>query len=213
MQQENEQKENEEKTKKQRAPKCSVYNFGYKRKITNPEINKIVLFKNVSIQESNKKSKKPLECWSLMLRNQQKKNEQKKVDNEEIKQLKNEITELRQIFFHSTQRIFETGKSSIDITLCSESIAKKENKFMIKKKVQKEQNKSKLLEIQKEVIKALRHISMNKAQGPDNIHNQMINNGVLLFNWKHITQRKRKTKQKKEPHKILQRPEGPHKSD
>ncbi|ETN97886.1 hypothetical protein RFI_39640, partial [Reticulomyxa filosa] len=44
---------------------------------------------------------------------------------------------------------------------------------------------------EEEVIETLRHISMNKAQGPDNIHNQMIKNGgqamidslVLLFDW------------------------------
>ncbi|ETO36209.1 hypothetical protein RFI_00853, partial [Reticulomyxa filosa] len=44
---------------------------------------------------------------------------------------------------------------------------------------------------EEEVIEALRHISVNKAQGPDNIHNQMIKNGgqamidslVLLFDW------------------------------
>ncbi|ETN99930.1 hypothetical protein RFI_37537, partial [Reticulomyxa filosa] len=40
-------------------------------------------------------------------------------------------------------------------------------------------------------IEALRYISSHKAQGPDNIHNQMIKNGgqalinslVVLFNW------------------------------
>ncbi|ETN98376.1 hypothetical protein RFI_39134 [Reticulomyxa filosa] len=61
----------------------------------------------------------------------------------------------------------------------------------IKKNVHKEQNKSKLLEIQKQefMIKLIGSLQEgNTAQGPDNIHNQMIKNGqamidslVLLF--------------------------------
>ncbi|ETO00648.1 hypothetical protein RFI_36792, partial [Reticulomyxa filosa] len=47
------------------------------------------------------------------------------------------------------------------------------------------------MDITKEEIEALRYISSHKAQGPDNIHNQMIKNGgqalidslVVLFNW------------------------------
>ncbi|ETO36210.1 hypothetical protein RFI_00852 [Reticulomyxa filosa] len=46
-------------------------------------------------------------------------------------------------------------------------------------------------DITKEIIESLRHLSPYKAQGPDNIHNQMLKNGdnpmidslVFLFGW------------------------------
>ncbi|ETO33288.1 hypothetical protein RFI_03820 [Reticulomyxa filosa] len=58
-----------EKEHEQKTPKCSIYNFGYveeqkqrrKEEITNPESNKVVLFKNVSIRESEQEIKETLE--------------------------------------------------------------------------------------------------------------------------------------------------------